>query len=166
MWKYALLLLLCCPFGAAAQNAPARFDLRGRVLDSLSGEPLPRAVVSVAGARDTLHTITDRTGAFAFRSLAAAQSYRLSIRYFGYGTHEQLLRIEDRHLDLGKMLLAQRKEAIESVVVRERPPVMTQVGDTIQYNTAAVDVLEGSEAIALIHHMPGLEVTDDGHVTS
>lgn len=166
MWKYALLLLLCGPFGAAAQNAPARFDLRGRVLDSLSGEPLPRAVVSVAGARDTLHTITDRTGAFAFRSLAAAQSYRLSIRYIGYGTHEQLLRIEDRHLDLGKMLLAQRKEAIESVVVRERPPVMTQVGDTIQYNTAAVDVLEGSEAIALIHHMPGLEVTDDGHVTS
>lgn len=166
MWKYALLLLLCCPFSTAAQIAPTRFDLRGQVLDSLSAEPLPRAVVSVAGPRDTLHTITDRTGAFVFRSLAAGHSYRFSIRYIGYSTHERLLRIEDRNLDLGKMLLAQRKEAIESVVVRERPPVMTQVGDTIQYNTAAVDVLAGSEAIALIHHMPGLEVTDDGHVTS
>lgn len=165
MKRFCLLVLLVCPLLAAAQTPPNVAILKGSVTDSLTREPLIHAVVRVAGVRDTLYTVTDREGAFAVSGLACPQDCHITVSFLGYGTHRAQAAIRQLTTDLGQIRLAPRYEEIESVVVRERVPVMSMSGDTIQYNPIAVQVLEGSDAIELVRRLPGLEVADDGRVT-
>lgn len=165
MKRFCLLVLLVCPLLAAAQTLRTTATLKGTVTDSLTREPLIHAVVRVAGVRDTLYTVTDREGAFAVSGLACPQDCLVTISFVGYGTHRAQAVIRQLTTDLGQIRLVQRSEEIESVVVRQRVPVMSMSGDTILYNPIAVQVLEGSDAIELVRRLPGLEVADDGRVT-
>lgn len=162
-----LLLLLNGALFASAQSIVPRpvATLKGQVRDSLSNEPLIHAVVGVSSPRDTLYTVTDREGGFSMKGLAFPGKYRLSFSFLGYAPKTLDVRLDRQQTDLGRILMSQQENEIEAVVVRDRTPLMSLSGDTIQYNAAAVKVLQGSETIELIRRLPGLEVADDGYVS-
>ena len=83
-----LAVVLLCAFTLPAQTAPTGYRIAGRVVDAVTGDPVPRAIVSVLTAEDykvQASTITDAEGIFAFTGLSAAK-YPLSAARRGYRT--------------------------------------------------------------------------------
>ena len=85
----AAFALLLMPLAAQAQSQPAAgYRIAGRLVNSLTGAPVPRATVSALSNEDNgvvATTITDAEGRFAITGLAAGK-YPLSASRRGYRT--------------------------------------------------------------------------------
>ena len=85
----AAFALLLMPLAAQVQSQPAAgYRIAGRVVNSLTGAPVPRATVSALSNQDNgvvATTITDAEGRFAITGLAAGK-YPLSASRRGYRT--------------------------------------------------------------------------------
>lgn len=84
-WLSFMFVFLLSPYWSMAQSG-----LRGKVLDSKSGEPLPGATVAITDA--SLITTTDIDGNFAFGPLKP-DTYTVVISYVGYNTLQQTIRL-------------------------------------------------------------------------
>ena len=82
-WVGAALLLVLTAPAAAAQQAGT---IRGTVVD-VSGNPLPDALVTVAGAEAREQAVTDAAGAYEFTGLAAGD-YVVTATLFGFASPE------------------------------------------------------------------------------
>ncbi|UWZ84105.1 carboxypeptidase regulatory-like domain-containing protein [Occallatibacter riparius] len=86
----AVLLCAVTPLAQTlpAQTQPAGYRIAGRVVDSITNDPVPRAIVSVLTSEDykvEASTITDAEGNFSFTGLSAGK-YPLSAARRGYRT--------------------------------------------------------------------------------
>ena len=134
----------------------------GTVLDSLTSDPLPGAHVEAITPSDTLYTITDRQGAFAI-PLAGNNSstwpLRLKISFIGYQT------IGFRFRDAGSLVpltvkLVSTALDIDKITIKGRVQMITQKGDTLEYNPRAVRSMQGDNVKELLQSFPGVEVKD------
>lgn len=166
------LLLLLTAGRVAAQTAYG--PLSGRVFEQPSADqivqqaqPMVGAVVAVLSPRDTLHTTTDYAGKFYIKEVPAGY-VRVEVSFLGYETFAQdSVRIAPRYgvqRPLRVMLKTAAQE-IDQVVVEGRAQLVSQRGDTLVYNAAAVRTMDGDEAIRMLEQLPGVEVSDNGSVT-
>src|ERR1700761_7003309 len=58
---------------SAGQNENARFKVEGVVVNSVTGKPIPRALVQIAGRPQSSAHLTGSRGEFSFQSLPAGQ---------------------------------------------------------------------------------------------
>lgn len=54
------------------------------------------------------------------------------------------------------------EELAAAGVTAKRVPRITVVGDTIRYNAAALDLMEGEPALEILRHMPGAQIDENG----
>jgi iron complex outermembrane receptor protein len=90
MWFTLTVLLL----GAAtlpADDPPA--DVKGRVVDAQTGEPIAKAVVSVRERQ--IETVTDASGRFRLADLPAG-SVEIVVTTVGYGLAQRTLAVGGR----------------------------------------------------------------------
>ena len=170
---FLFVLLLLAGIGSLrAQTAVG--PLSGRVFEQPDASDIAQrrqgmvgAVVAVLSQRDTLHTTTDYNGNFYFKAVPAGY-VRVEISYLGYETYVQdSVRVAPRfglQHPLRVMMKAEAKE-IDQVVVEGRAQLVSQRGDTLVYNAAAVRTMAGDETLRLIEQLPGVEVDDNGGVT-
>ncbi len=170
MLALSLVLGLWLPTRGQTAYGP----ISGRVFDEPSAADMARrhqglvgAVVAVISPRDTLHTTTDYDGNFYLKQVPAGY-VRVEVSYLGYETYKQdSVRIAPRY-GLQRPLRVMLKPAaqeIDQVVVEGRARLVSQRGDTLVYNAAAVRTMEGDEAIRMLEQLPGVEVSDGGAVT-
>ncbi len=170
------MLALCLVLGIwlPTRGQTAYGPISGRVFDEPTAEDIARrhqglvgAVVAVISPRDTLHTTTDYDGNFYLKQVPAGY-VRVEVSYLGYETFKQdSVRIAPRY-GLQRPLRVMLKPAaqeIDQVVVEGRARLVSQRGDTLVYNAAAVRTMEGDEAIRMLEQLPGVEVSDGGAVT-
>lgn len=148
--------------------------LSGRVFDEQAEGQIDHrrpgmvgAVVAVISPRDTLHTTTDYSGNFFLKQVPAGY-VRVEVSFLGYETYVQdSVRVAPRY-GVQRPLRIQMKAAareIDQVVVEGRARLVSQRGDTLVYNAAAVRTLQGDEVIQMLDQLPGVEVDDGGNVT-
>ncbi len=149
-----------------AQNSIA---LSGRLVDTLSAEPLIYASVSVQKHDNqslVKGQVSDEKGGFKIEALPK-EKFIIKIEYIGYKTKYVTISLEkaQNSLDLGAIELVPLSQLLESVTVNgQKQNVVTtlekQVFKTEQFETA-----KGGTATDLLRNIPSVSVNAEGEIT-
>ncbi|HUP51144.1 MAG TPA: TonB-dependent receptor [Longimicrobiales bacterium] len=147
--------------GSIAGLAAQARDVTGTVRDSISGETLPNAVVSVEGG--TARTLTDRLGRFTILGLGDG-AYTLEVEYLGYAT----ARVEVASSRDEALVIYLAPRAIELAGVRvEATGDLAQANGPISQITisprevSALPSLGEADVFRTLQLMPGVSGTND-----
>lgn len=161
-----LLLLLSCTF--ALLNGFAQGSVKGKLIDSLSGNVLGLATITVFKAADTAlitYRLSSPEGEFRVPGLPLQTDLRVVVSFSGYDVirHEFQL-TNDQPLDLGTLKMVPVSKSLDEVlVVAERPPVTVR-RDTIEFNAASFKTLPTSLVEDLLKKLPGVQVDKEGNI--
>jgi carboxypeptidase family protein len=113
---FTLLLAACLPKQAPADNAEV--TITGRIVDSVTGKPLPLAQVIFES--ETTSTAR-RTGRFAFRlPRPSAESLSLTVRFIGFvPVHRSLPQTAASHYDFGTIRLPWAHIQVDDLIVTD-----------------------------------------------
>ena len=160
-----LVLGVWLPIRAQVDYGP----LSGHVVDDAVTQdvvqrrsPMVGAVVTVISPRDTLHTTTNYQGLFYLKRVPAGY-VRVEVSFLGYETYKRdSVRIAPRFgaQQPLRVRLKPQSQEIDQVVVEGRARLVSQRGDTLVYNAAAVRTMDGDETIRMLERLPGVAAYD------
>ncbi len=156
---FLLLLLLCASQSFAQSNK----RVTGIVTDT-SKVAISDATVLLISGSDTLRTTTDSEGYFSFSKLKL-ESFSLSVNLLGYRNYSSTHTFgKEKQLEIKGIELKFSANMLKTVEIKGKPNPIRIMQDTIEYNAAAYQVLEGDNVADLIKQFPGLEVDGDYNV--
>lgn len=160
-----LLLLVLIFFGSLNGFSQTNKKVAGKVADS-TGVAISDATVLLIHQKDTLRTKTDADGLFNFTKIKS-ENFTLNISIMGYYSYQQGYSFgKKRSLDIDDIKLKLASNMLKEVVIKAKPNPIRVMQDTIEYNAAAYQVLEGDNVADLIKQFSGIEVDDDYNVKS
>ena len=145
-------------------------EIRGRVVDSLSGVPIASGSVSLRRAGDSSFadaSSPDANGAFRLAGLAPG-SYTIRIRAIGYG---QLLRsgivlaMDHRVVDLGALTLKPLVTKLGAQNVTAEREEVVLAPDRTSYSTKNMIGTSGGTAVDVLRNIPLVEVDGSNKVS-
>ncbi|WP_343702898.1 TonB-dependent receptor [Chitinophaga sp.] len=152
------MFLFLCSLRGYAQN---HNRITGQVQDTAK-KAIKNAHVLLTGDNDTLTTATNEEGHFTFTKIKAA-SFSLKITAAGHQSFTGHYAFNGENLlQIGPIALKPDVHMLKEVVVKAKPNPIRIAQDTIEYNAAAYQVLEGDNVADLLKQLPGLEV-DEGY---
>lgn len=138
--------------------------VEGEVIDS-THQAIISATVMLVQNKDTLRVRTDAKGRFAFSKVRGNKT-RLIISYIGYQTLEREIKMgHSSSIQLGRLVMEMANNELEEIVVKSKVNPMRIAQDTVEYNAAAYDVMEGDNVSDLLKQFSGVEVDEDYSVT-
>jgi hypothetical protein len=152
--------LLCAALVHSASLAQ-QHSIRGRVLGE-SNSPLPGVLVRLVNSADTsqfYYSETDKDGVFIFTRLPP-QSYRLQATAVGRRMFSTTVRLTEKDLDVGNLVMEEIPIMMSEVLIQGRVPPAIQHGDTTEYRAATVKVNRDATAEDLLTKMPGITVSN------
>lgn len=160
--KHLYLLLLL--FLAALAQGHAE-NVRGRVIDGHSGEPLPDATVQIvieyARMGRSIYSLTlDSLGCFCHE--VSGDDCRVEVSLIGYHSRKvHFVAMEGTDtLDLGDIRLKPSDVYLRTATVNARAKRFVMRGDTVVFNPAAFQLSEGARLDELIRQLPGVTQKD------
>jgi hypothetical protein len=163
--KLSFILPMLYAFTGLAQNHAA---IKGKVIDSMSREPLELATIAVVSLQDTSsslvsYTVSDKAGLFALHNLPLGIPLKVLITYIGCKPFRKLLTLEKgRNIDLGIVPLNQKD--LKEVAITDRMPIIIRK-DTIEFSAEAFKTRPNAVVQDLLKKLPGVEVDIDGVIT-
>jgi uncharacterized protein (UPF0212 family) len=157
--------------GKATQDqAPAplkTFQIKGAVVDSISGKGLPYATISIqSGTLGVIKRLaSDTNGKFDF-FLNAPGKYSIVIQSIGYVITKKELNLnsEKIKIDLGSLKMSEGVEKIDEVaIVAKKPLVRTEV-DKIVYSTEVDPEAKTSNALEMLRKVPLVTVDGEDNI--
>ncbi len=143
--------ILCVLLGLLPASAADPGELRGKVVDSDTDEPVVGCIVKAKGA----FTSTNSDGRFVITPKAGADS--VSFRFIGY---------ESRSLpiaaDFSSVRMRPKVTQLNDVIV-EAPDIYAK-GDTLVFNVAKYANAKDNAIIDVIKRLPGIKVEEDGTI--
>jgi hypothetical protein len=141
---------------------------RGKVVDSVSGTPMPLTVVALVKSADTsliTYTTTDKEGSFMLKGISTKIGLKLIVTHVGYHTHSSILpAVRTPVEDCGIIRLKVKTQALQEVTIRaDRSPV-TFNKDTIEFSAEAFKTRPNAIVEDLLKKLPGLQVFADGSI--
>lgn len=159
-----LFLLLTFLFISPLTYGQNYYGLSGNLTDE-SGTELIGATVLLLNSLDSTmeeYALTNEKGFFKITA-PKSSNYVLKVSYVGYEAYEQVLDLNEK-IDLGTIVLKEKKALLESVeVVAERIPIRMN-GDTLEYSGDAFKTEEHDNVEALLKKLPGVQVDRDGTI--
>ena len=148
----------------------AQGTIRGKLVDSVSKNPLSLATVTVFKATDTAlitYRLSNPEGEFKVPGLPLNTACRVVISFSGYDAYRKEFTLTDETpVDLGNVMLSPVSKSLDEVlVVAERPPVMVRK-DTIEFNASSFKTLPTSLVEDLLKKLPGVQVDREGNITA
>lgn len=157
------LIAFCLFFFVAYGQQKGTGNVFGRYDLSNDNEYPPfGAVITLCNQGDTLYTVPNYLQ-FAFKNCKPGRA-TLKFSHISYEDYETEISIKADSVTIVKIkpVLKPLEELEAAVVKSDRPPKVMVKGDTIFYNAAAVELMEGDDAIEILRNMPGVEVLKDG----
>ena len=148
---------------ALAQNTST---LRA-VLQDDNGEPVPFATVSITKTGNTKpykYALSSADGKVNIEKIAHGK-YTLRAELLGYKTYSKELEIK-AYTDLGTIKMEEDKQVLDAASVSATGNPIIIKKDTVEYNASSFKTTENDMLIDLLKKLPGIEVGDDGTVTS
>jgi hypothetical protein len=144
--------------------------LKGKIIDSVSGQPLGLATITVFKAVDTViitYRMSTPEGDFKVPGIPLDMNCRAIISFSGYSVYrkEFVITKDQSTMDIGKIYMTTNTRSLDEVlVVAERPPVVIRK-DTIEFNASAFKTLPNALVEDLLKKLPGVMVDRDGNIT-
>lgn len=164
IYKYSLLFFL---FICVDVSFGQSYSIQGHIIDS-TNQNLSLASVLLLDPQDSSlieFTRADDKGFFNLKKIAP-RSYLLKITYVGYLPYEKKILIQDANINLDRIILKPISKELFEVVIRAAKAPMSIRGDTIEYDASTFKVPTGSTLEDLLRKLPGIEVGQDGALTS
>ena len=142
--------------------------LKGILSDKDNKAPIAGATVTLTAERDSLHpktVLSDTKGNFTFSGLSAGK-YRLITSNIGYDIIMQNINIQASNKVPLQFNLVKLAKELEGVVVKAKKAVVTQKGDTLEFNASELKVNPDANAEDMIKKLPGVTIDKDGNVTA
>jgi len=109
---------------------------------------------------------TDLDGSFVFKKVPPGQ-HVVKVTYLGYiPLVVDASSIDGSNIDVGRMELTEIAQELMEVVIKAAKAPMKIRGDTIEYDATTFKVPPGSTVEELLRRLPGMEVGQDGALTS
>ena len=156
-----LLLLLALPsLGLRAQQTT--YSISGTILDE-AGEALPSATISLLLPDGKLKggITSGKDGSFVLRNVAQG-SYTLRITFVVYKAQTRPIKIANKNLQLGKIMLEEDGRILSDVQVVAKANEVVVKGDTLEYNATSYTTQQGAAIIELLKKLPGARLADHG----
>lgn len=160
---FSLFLLLFLSTQAVVSLGQTNKKVSGTVIDSAKAGISNANVVLISGS-DTLRTTTDSEGYFSFSKIKS-EAFSLFITSMGYQSYSTTYSFgKEKHLEISDVELKHAQNMLKTVEIKGKPNPIRIMQDTVEYNAAAYQVLEGDNVADLIKQFPGLEVDDEYNV--
>ena len=165
MFKNACLLFAFISFGVQAQ----KFEISGKLLDSITREPLEGATVFTETIKDSTlisYTITDAKGDFNVSGKSSKQKINLLISFVGYAPIKKVILLpkDEDPITLKPIEMLQKVESLSDVLIEGRVPPIRIKQDTLEYNAGSFRTKEGATIEDLLRELPGVEVDENGGI--
>ncbi len=166
---YKLLFSVVLILFISVSYAQNRATIKGKVIDSLTNEPMEFTTVAALNLRDTTnsliaYTVTNKKGEFALHNMPAGVPIKVLITFVAYQPYRKFLTLaKTQEVDLGMVHMAQ-KNLTQVEIVGERPPIVIRK-DTIEFNAEAFKTRPNAVVEDLLKKLPGVEVDHEGNVT-
>lgn len=143
-------------------------SVSGQALDTLAGKAVPDVTVTLLLKKDSSlisFSMTDNNGRFTIGEIPPGE-YKLLFTHVGYHSRTQWLSINDtlKKVDLGRVVMNDRTQVLDEVVVRSEAPPVTLVGDTVQYNAGSFKTAPNASVEQLLKKLPGVQVDREGNI--
>jgi len=161
----SFFLLSCITLCAQRTGKSNSLTLTGSVKDSLTGQSLENASITLTG-QAKFSTLTDKEGRFFYKDLPAG-AYSVTIAYIGYSNvHLSGLIIGQASgpIDLGPIRLLAKTTTLEKAVVTASRPLLENKVDRIVYNVDRDVTSQGGVATDVLRKIPQVSVDVNGNV--
>ena len=153
----ALLITLA----AGAQNHKLTLQLK----DASNGEAIGFATVSLSAEKgQPKYTLTDSEGHAVLERVHNGK-YTLKAEIMGYKTHEQALEVK-ADMNLGVVKLEPDTQVLDAASVSATGNPIIIKKDTVEYNASSFKISDDNMLVDLLKKLPGIEVSEDGTITS
>ncbi len=144
-------------------------SIRGRILDSVSNQPVAGATVSLLQAVDSslvTFTVSNKNGQFEFKGIAAG-NYKVVVAHQSLEPLRRAVSIttENPAVDLVDIKGSPAVKTLTGVVINTEAPVQIK-GDTVQFKADAFKTRPNATVEDLLKRIPGVQVDKDGGVTA
>lgn len=158
-------VLLALITGAQAQRDAG--TIRGKLIDTVSKQPVSGATVTVLHAKDSslvTFTLSNQQGVFEIKGLADGE-YRIIISSKGFIEYKKTFSITaaKKAVELGDIAAQKDYKTLEGVTVTSESPIQVK-NDTVQFNAGGFKTLPNASAEDLLKKLPGVEVDKEGNV--
>lgn len=150
MNRYSFFIL-CVFLGLLSVSAADPGELRGKVVNADTDEPVTGCIVKSKGT----FTSTDKEGRFVITLKSGADS--ISFRFMGYESLSLPVTA-----DFSCVRLSPRATQLNDVIVKA--PDIYVKGDTLVFNVAKYANAKDNAIIDVIKRLPGIKVKDDGTI--
>ncbi len=162
---YFLSILIVASFPALAQR---NGTVKGAAFDTLSRKAVADATITILSEKDSsllTFGMTNNSGRFTLDNIPVGE-YRLLITHVAYHNTTRLFTIteSDKLIDLGQVVMNDKRMVLPEVVVTNEAPPVTLIGDTVQYNAGSFKTQPNANVEQLLKKLPGIQVTKDGTV--
>lgn len=170
MKKLFAILVLAVALIANAGNLKAQITVSGIVVDSLSGQGVPFATVTVATSAtstDYLMTgMTDVDGAFK-GTIKKAGTYYAVIRSVGKNqvNHKFTVSSSQNSINLGKILMADKVDKLAEVTVTAQKALVSAEAGKIKYNAEGDPDNKTATVLDMLRKVPGVTVDGDDQIS-
>jgi ferric enterobactin receptor len=163
---FLLMLFLCHTIGLFGQK---NIVLSGKLIDTLSAEPLSYAAVSLQYPTTknlVVGQISDEKGLFKFEAVKQ-ERFIVKIEYVGYQTKyvEVAFEAVEGDLDLGAIKLVPLSQLLESVTVSGQKMNVVATLDKQVFKTEQFETAKGGTATDLLRNIPSVFINAEGEIT-
>lgn len=149
-------------------NDAAPYQIKGVLVDGVTGNPLEFATVSLLNAADSAlidGTITGLDGQFILSPKAG--SYIVKLQFISYTDQFRsvVLTRKEPRVDLGKIVLSENTETLQEVVITGAKDQMQLELDKRVFNVAENLANIGANATEILEQIPSVAVDVDGNVS-
>lgn len=158
---FLLICFLCCLQTVLAQTT---YNVSGVIRDTTGQEMIGANVWLMAG-RDTMHTISNETGRFAFQNVPQPV-FTIRVTLLGYETWYRQFSFKEAgvQIDLPLIKLSAKASTLKEVVVKGKMAAVVIKEDTIEYRADQYRLRQNSVAEDLLKRLPGMQVDAEGNI--
>ena len=152
-------------FAALALSAQ-NYKVVLKLADSITGEPVGFATVSLTPERgNSKYSLSDADGKASLEKVRKGK-YTLKAELLGYLPYTQTVTVEDADVDLGTLKMDLNQEELDAASVSATGNPIIIKKDTVEYNASSYKITDDNMLVDLLKKLPGIEVSDDGTITS
>ncbi len=157
------------PMGGGAKGPTIKGKIEGKIIDSLSKEPVGFATLSLKKKGSSIvidGVLSEENGSFIFEKVVNG-NYDLYISFLGYNekkiTTETTLKNPD--INVGTILLSQSTVLLDAVEITEEKVLVENKADKLVFNAENDASIAGGDATDVLRKLPMLSVDLNGNVS-
>lgn len=168
MKKTLFALFLCLSYTTLFAQHP--YTIRGIVQDTLAGQKLRNATISVLNAKDsTLYTFTRATenGSFTISNMRPG-NFILLLTYPEYVDYVYPFSLDEakREMDFQHINMKLKSTLLNEVLIKGQTIAIKIKGDTTEFNAASYTIQPNDKVEDLLRKLPGIQIDKDGKITA